>query len=140
MPYTLQPISLDLQTTTQHECLLHTSRDGHLIGIISFVKESPLLVWQDLEYIRRKTEDFSVMPFPECIAALIIDLRDFKPWLSADAPIIPWRLTEEDCPIRILVTPEQRQHYSSVFEPAWLAWDLQATIKDMRDFFDMYLH
>jgi hypothetical protein len=27
-----------------------------------------------------------------------------------------------------------------VFEPAWLAWDLQATLKDMRDFFDMYLH
>jgi hypothetical protein len=140
MPYILKPVSLELDARTQHECMLHTTRDGYLIGIISFVNEYPVLKWQDLEYIRRQGEAFSVMAFPHPIAALIIDLRDFKPWLGADAPLIPWRMMEEDCPVRILVSAEQRQHYSAVFEPAWLAWDLQASLKDMRDFFDMYLH
>ena len=140
MPYVLKPVSLELNARTHHECMLHTTRDGYLIGIISFINEYPVLTWQDLEYIRRKGEEFSVMAFPHAVSAMIIDLRDFKPWLSADAPIIPWRMMEEDCPVRILVSAEQRRHYSAVFEPAWLAWDLQATLKDMREFFDMYLH
>lgn len=140
MPYQLSNVSLDLKSSLSHECAIHTTRDGHLVGIISFKGEHPFLNWHDYEYLRRRTDEFSLMAFPDFISAMIIDLRDLQAWLAADAPIIPWRLSDEDCPIRILVSDEQRAHYSSVFEPAWLAWDLQATIKDMREFFDMHLH
>lgn len=140
MPYQINPVSLDLSSSLTHQCSLHTTRDGHLVGIISFKSDQPQLNWHDYEYLRRRTDEFSLMTFPDYIAALIIDLRDVQAWLTAEAPIIPWRLSEEDCPVRILVGSEQRAHYSSVFEPAWLAWDLQSTIKDMREFFDMHLH
>lgn len=140
MPYQINPVSLDLSSSFTHQCSLHTTRDGHLVGIISFKSEQERLTWYDYEYLRRRTDEFSLMTFPDYIAALIIDLREVHALLTAEAPIIPWRLSEEDCPVRILVASEQRAHYSSVFEPAWLAWDLQSTIKDMREFFDMHLH
>lgn len=140
MPYSLTPIHLELPTKLTYRCTLHTSRDGHLIGVIAFEGDTVPLSWYDLEFLRRRSDEFSVMAFPEYIAGLIIDLRNLTALLPADAPIFPWRLTEEDCPIRVLVSQEQRAHYSSVFEPAWLAWDLQATIKDMREFFDMHFH
>ncbi|RYY77850.1 MAG: hypothetical protein EOO69_13015 [Moraxellaceae bacterium] len=140
MPYSVIPVQLDLPTSLKHQCWLHTSRDGHLIGIIAFEGDAPELNWYDLEYLRRRSDEFSVMAFPEYISALIIDLRHLEARLEADVPIFPWRLTEDDCPIRVLVSDEQRAYYSSVFEPAWLAWDLQATLKDMRDFFDMRFH
>lgn len=140
MPYTITPISLELPTSLSHHCWTHTSRDGHLIGVIAFESSQTQINWFDLEYIRRRTDEFAVMAFPDYISALIIDLRGLTALLDTEAPIFPWRLTEEDCPIRILVHYEQRAHYSAVFEPAWLAWDLQATLKDLRDFFDMNYH
>lgn len=140
MPYQINPVSLDLSSSLTHQCSLHTTRDGHLVGIIAFQSEQPLLNWHDYEYLRRRTDEFALMTFPDYIAALIIDLREVQALLTAEAPIIPWRLSEEDCPVRILVGSDHRAHYSAVFEPAWLAWDLQATIKDMREFFDMHLH
>lgn len=140
MSYTITPISLDLQTSLSHQCWTHQSRDGYLIGVIAFESTAPQLSWVDLEYMRRRTEEFAMLATPDYIAALVIDLRGLSPLLDSEAPIFPWRLTEEDCPMRILVHADQRAHYSSVFEPAWLAWDLQATLKDLRDFFDMQYH
>lgn len=140
MPYATSPISLKLASHLNHQCSLHNTRDGHLVGIIAFHSEQPFLTWHDFEYLRRRTDEFAMMAFPDFIAALIIDLSGLIPLLRADAPIIPWRLIDEDCPIRILVSSSQRAHYSAVFEPAWLAWDLDAALKDMREFFDMNYH
>lgn len=140
MPYSTTPVSLEIPTTITHQCRLHTSRDGHLIGIIAFESGSTTLNWQDLEYIRRRCEELSLMAFPDFIAAFIVDLRDLAALLDGDAPILPWRIAEDDCPVRVLVSDEQRAHYSAVLEPAWLAWDLDATIKDMREFLDMDYH
>lgn len=140
MPYTTTPVSLKLASHITHECSIHTTRDGHIIGIISFQSDQPYLTWHDFEYLRRRTDEFSMMAFPDFIAALVIDLQGLQPLLRADAPIVPWRIIDEECPVRILVNAEQRAHYSGVFEPAWLAWDLQSTLKDMRDFFDMNYH
>ena len=62
MAYRQQSVSLDLDTDVTHQCTLHHTRDQHLIGIIEFSKPSFALRWQDLEYFRRRTEEFSVMP------------------------------------------------------------------------------
>ncbi|HBG82811.1 MAG TPA: hypothetical protein DDX00_03345, partial [Acinetobacter radioresistens] len=70
MAYRLQRTSLDLDTDVTHQCYLHHTRDLHLIGIIEFSKPSYVLKWGDLEYFRRRTEEFSVMPFPDCVNAM----------------------------------------------------------------------
>ena len=80
---------------------MHHTRDEHLIGIIEFNKPSSILKWGDLEYFRRRTEEFSVMPLPDCINAMIIDIRNVQPFLDNEVPILPWRLLEEDCPVRL---------------------------------------
>lgn len=140
MPYSTTPVSLDIPSTLRHQCSLHTSRDGHLVGIIAFEGQSPNLTWQDLEYMRRRCEELSLMAFPDYIAAFIVDLRGLVALLDGDSPILPWRIAEDECPVRVIVSNAQRAHYSSVLEPAWLAWDLDATLKDIREFLDTNYH
>lgn len=140
MPYSTISVSLEISTSLTHQCSLHTSRDGHLIGIIAFEGQQAQLNWHDLEYMRRRCEEFSLMAFPDYIAAFIVDLRGVTALLDGEAAILPWRIAEDDCPIRVLVSDEQRAYYSAVLEPAWLAWDLDATLKDMREFLDMHYH
>ncbi len=48
MAHRQQSVSLYLDTDVTHQCMLHYSRDQHLIGIIEFSKPSFLLRWQDL--------------------------------------------------------------------------------------------
>jgi hypothetical protein len=140
MSYLRQSVSLDLDTDVTHQCYLHNSRDGHLIGIIEFNKPSYILKWGDLEYFRRKTEEFSVMPFPECINAMIIDIRNLASFIDNEVPIIPWRLIEEDCPIRLVVPADRLEHYAGLFEPTWLTSDVDTAIQEIRQFMDMFVH
>lgn len=140
MSYRQQTVTLDLDTDVTHECSLHITRDEHLIGIIRFFKDNYQLKWGDLEYFRRRTEEFSVMPFPDCINAMIIDLREVSPFLDNDVPIVPWRLLEEECPIRIIVPQERLEFYAGFFEPTWLSSDLDIAIHELREFMDMFVH
>ncbi|WP_343597569.1 hypothetical protein [Acinetobacter sp.] len=140
MSYRLQPVTLDLQTDVTHQCYLHHTRDQHLIGVIEFKKPSYDLKWEDLEYFRRKTEELSVMPLPECISAMIIDIRDIQAFLDQEVPIIPWRLIEEECPIRLIVPQERLEYYAGIFEPTWLTADVDTAIAEIRDFMDMFVH
>ncbi|MEK7739605.1 MAG: hypothetical protein AAB326_06195, partial [Pseudomonadota bacterium] len=110
MAYQRQSVELDLDTDVTHQCFTHTSRDDHLIGIIEFNKPSYILKWGDLEYFRRRTDELSVMPFPECVNAMIIDIRNVVPFLDNEVPIVPWRLLEEDCPIRLVVPQDRLEH------------------------------
>lgn len=43
------------------------------------------------------------MPLPDCINAMIVDIRNVQPFLDNEVPILPWRLLEEDCPVRLVV-------------------------------------
>lgn len=140
MAYRLQRTSLDLDTDVSHQCYLHYTRDQHLIGIIEFSKPGYVLTWGDLEYFRRRTEEFSVMPFPDCINAMIIDIRNISAFLDQDVPIIPWRLLEEECPIRLVVPQERIEHYAGLFEPTWLSSDVESAILEIREFVDMFVH
>lgn len=140
MAYQRQSVSLDLDTDVTHQCFLHTTRDEYFIGIIEFNKPSDVLKWGDLEYFRRRTEELSVMPFPDCINAMIIDIRNIEPFLDQEVPIIPWRLVEEECPIRIIVPSERLEFYSGFFEPTWLSTDLDSAIYELREFMDMFVH
>ncbi|WP_151838635.1 hypothetical protein [Acinetobacter radioresistens] len=140
MAYRLQRTSLDLDTDLTHQCYLHHTRDLHLIGIIEFSKPSYVLKWGDLEYFRRRTEEFSVMPFPDCVNAMIIDIRNISAFLDQEVPIIPWRLLEEDCPIRLVVPQDRIEHYSGIFEPTWLSSDVDSAIQEIREFVDMFVH
>jgi len=140
MAYRLQRTSLDLDTDVTHQCYLHHTRDLHLIGIIEFSKPSYVLKWGDLEYFRRRTEEFSVMPFPDCVNAMIIDIRNISAFLDQEVPIIPWRLLEEDCPIRLVVPQDRIEHYSGIFEPIWLSSDVDSAIQEIREFVDMFVH
>lgn len=141
MAYSQQVVSLELNTTITHQCSLHYTRDQHLIGIIEFSKSDYLLSWDDLEYIRRRLEEFSMMSFSaECIHALIIDLRNIAAFLDQDMPIFPWRLLEEECPIRLVVAQERIDHYSGLFEPTWLSCDVESAIAEIRAFMDMFVH
>src|SRR5690606_705895 len=140
MAYRQQSVSLDLDTDVTHQCALHYTRDQHLIGIIEFSKPGYLLRWQDLEYFRRRTEEMSVMPFPDCINAMIIDVRNVTAWLDNDVPIIPWRLLEEECPVRLVVPAERIEHYAGFFEPTWLTTDVDTAIQEIREFIDMFVH
>jgi len=140
MAYRLQRTSLDLDTDVTHQCYLHHTSDLHLIGIIEFSKPSYVLKWGDLEYFRRRTEEFSVMPFPDCVNAMIIDIRNISAFLDQEVPIIPWRLLEEDCPIRLVVPQDRIEHYSGIFEPTWLSSDVDSAIQEIREFVDMFVH
>ncbi len=142
MPYALESVTLELESPVRYQSWIHTTRDEHLIGVIRF--EAPSghteAQWDDLEYMRRRTDEFSIIGFPEFLSALIIDLTGLPFLLDAEAPIFPWRMMSEDCPVRLLVGREQRAHYTSVFEPAWLEWDLDTAIRDLRDLLDTQVH
>ena len=140
MSYRQQNVTLDLDTDVTHQCTLHHTRDEHLIGIIEFSKPSFSIKWGDLEYFRRRTEEFSVMPFPDCVNAMIIDIRNVNAFLANEVPIIPWRLLEEECPIRLIVPHERLAHYIGVFEPTWINTDLDSAISELREFMDMFVH
>ncbi|WP_410210896.1 hypothetical protein [Aquirhabdus sp.] len=138
MPHRIEPVTLEVETPVRYKTWLHTTRDYHLIGVIAFSAPETRLTaeWDDLEYIRRRADEFSIIGFPEFLAGMVIDLRDLPFLLDAEAPIFPWRMMEEDCPIRVLVSSDHRAHYSSVFEPAWLGWDLDTCISDIRTLLD----
>ncbi|KQC94462.1 hypothetical protein [Acinetobacter soli] len=140
MSYRQQNVTLDLDTDVTYQCTLHHTRDEHLIGIIEFSKPSFSIKWGDLEYFRRRTEEFSVMPFPDCVNAMIIDIRNVNAFLDNEVPIIPWRLLEEECPIRLIVPHERLAHYIGVFEPTWINTDLDSAISELREFMDMFVH
>ncbi|WP_297425955.1 hypothetical protein [uncultured Acinetobacter sp.] len=140
MAYRQQSVTLDLDTDVTHQCTLHYTRDQNLIGIIGFNKASYQLKWGDLEYFRRRTEEFSVMPFPECINAMVIDIRNVAAFLDNEVPIIPWRLIEEECPIRLVVPQDRLDHYAGLFEPTWLSTDVDTAIQEIREFMDMFVH
>lgn len=140
MTYRQLKVDLDLDTDVSHQCTLHHTRDQHLIGIVEFTKNSYVLKWGDLEYFRRRTEEFSVMPFPECIHAMVIDIRNVAPFLDNEVPIIPWRLLEEECPIRLVVPQDRLDHYAGVFEPTWLTTDVEIAIQEIRQSVDMFVH
>lgn len=140
MSYRQQSVTLDLDTDVTHQCSLHHTRDEHIIGIIEFTKSSYALKWGDLEYFRRRTEEFSVMPFPDCINAMIIDIRQVNAFLDNEVPILPWRLLEEECPVRLVVPQERLEHYIGFFEPTWLTTDLDNAIFELREFMDMFVH
>jgi hypothetical protein len=138
MPHRLEPITLEVETLVTYKSWLHTTRDYHLVGIIAFAAPETHVKgeWDDIEYIRRRTDEFSIIGFPEFLSAMILDLRDVPFVLDADAPVFPWRMMEDECPIRVLVNHTHRAHYSSVFEPAWLAWDLDSCLADIRSILD----
>lgn len=140
MSYSQQRVSLDLDTDVSHQCFLHRTRDEYLIGIIEFSKPSYVLKWGDLEYFRRRTEEFSVIPLPDCINAMIVDIRHVNPFLDNEVPILPWRLIEEECPIRLVVPPERLDYYAGFFEATWLNTDIDSAIQEIRDFMDMLVH
>ncbi|AXY60846.1 MULTISPECIES: hypothetical protein [Acinetobacter] len=140
MAYRQQNVSLDIDTDVTHQCSLHYTRDLHLIGVLEFTKPSYVLKWGDLEYFRRRTEEFSVMPFPECINAMIIDIRNVTAFLDNEVPILPWRMLEEECPVRLIVPQERLDHYCGFFEPTWLNTDLETAIHELRESMDMFVH
>ncbi len=140
MSYRLESTSLELDTDVTHQCYLHYTRDQHLIGVIEFSKPSYALKWGDLEYLRRRTEEFSVMPFPDCISAMVIDLRNVTVFLDQETPIIPWRMVEEECLIRLVVPQERLEFYAGLFEPTWLTSDVDTAINEIRTFMDMFVH
>ena len=135
-----QDVTLNIETDVTHQCALHYTRDKHLIGIISFSKPSYSLQWGDLEYFRRRVDEFSVMLFPECIGAMIIDIRHVNCFLDGEAPILPWRLMEEECPIRIVVNEERLEYYAGFFEATWLTTNQNHAIQELRDFMDALVH
>ena len=140
MAYRQQSVTLDLDTDVTHQCHLHYTRDQHLIGIIEFSKPSYILKWGDLEFFRRRTEEFSVMPFPECVNAMIIDIRNVQAFLDNETPIIPWRLLEEEFPVRLVVPQDRLDHYIGLFEPTWLTTDIETAISEIREYMDMFVH
>ena len=140
MAYRQQSVTLDLDTDVTHQCHLHYTRDQHLIGIIEFSKPSYILKWGDLEFFLLRTEEFSVMPFPECVNAMIIDIRNVQAFLDNETPIIPWRLLEEECPVRLVVPQDRLDHYIGLFEPTWLTTDIETAISEIREYMDMFVH
>ncbi|GAB3047487.1 hypothetical protein GCM10027155_11560 [Acinetobacter apis] len=140
MVYKLQPISLDLKTDITHQCYVHHTRDQHLIGVIEFHKNNYTFSWEDLEYLRRRTEEFSVMPLPDCISAMVIDIRNIAPFIDQDTPIVPWRLVDEECLIRIVVPADRLEFYTGFFEPTWLTSDMDTALSEIRKFMDMFVH
>lgn len=140
MSYRLTPISLSLATDVTHRCWLHRSRDEHLIGVIELTKPDSELTWNDIEYCRRRIEELSVMPFPDCINALVIDLQSFSPQVDQEFMMLAWRLQEEECPIRLVVNPDQFDDYLGVFDPIIVATDVHEAVKEIRQSLDMLVH
>lgn len=140
MAYRQQSVTLDLDTDVTCQCSLHYTRDQHLIGILEFTKPSFILKWGDLEFFRRRTEEFSVMLFPECVNAMVIDIRNVSAFLDNEAPIIPWRLLEEDCQVRLVVPQDRLEYYSGLFEPTWLTHDVDTALQEIREAMDMFVH
>ena len=140
MSYRLTPISLSLATDVTHRCWLHRSRDEHLIGVIELTKPDSELTWSDIEYCRRRIEELSVMPFPDCINALVIDLQSFSPQVDQEFMMLAWRLQEEECPIRLVVNPDQFDDYLGVFDPIIVATDVHDAVREIRQALDMFVH
>ncbi len=140
MSYRLTPISLSLATDVTHRCWLHRSRDEHLIGVIELTKPDSELTWSDIEYCRRRIEELSVMPFPDCINALVIDLQSFSPQVDQEFMMLAWRLQEEECPIRLVVNSDQFDDYLGVFDPIIVATDVHEAVKEIRQSLDMLVH
>lgn len=140
MSYRLTPISLSLATDVTHRCCLHRSRDEHLIGVIELTKPDSELTWSDIEYCRRRIEELSVMPFPDCINALVIDLQSFSPQVDQEFMMLAWRLQEEECPIRLVVNSDQFDDYLGVFDPIIVATDVHEAVKEIRQSLDMLVH
>lgn len=140
MSFRLTPISLSLATDVTHRCWLHRSRDEHLIGVIELTKPDSELTWNDIEYCRRRIEELSVMPFPDCINALVIDLQSFSPQVDQEFMMLAWRLQEEECPIRLVVNPDQFDDYLGVFDPIVIATDVHEAVKEIRQSLDMLVH
>ena len=140
MAYRLIPVSLSLATDVTHQCWVHRTRDEHLIGVIKFSKPASEFTWGDVEYCRRRIEEFSLMPFPECVNAMVIDIQDFQAFIDNDAVLTPWRLQEEECPIRLIVPTALIEVYSGIFEPTWLSTSVDSAIQEIRDFMDMFVH
>lgn len=140
MSFRLTPISLSLATDVTHRCWLHRSRDEHLIGVIELTKPDSELTWNDIEYCRRRIEELSVMPFPDCINALVIDLQSFSPQVDQEFMMLAWRLQEEECPIRLVVNADQFDDYLSVFDPIIIATDVHEAVKEIRQSLDMLVH
>ena len=140
MSYRLTPISLSLATDVTHRCWLHRSRDEHLIGIIELTKPDSELTWNDIEYCRRRVEELSVMPFPDCINALVIDLQSFSPQVDQEFMMLAWRLQEEECPIRLVVNSDQFDDYLGVFDPIIVATDVHEAVKEIRQSLDLLVH
>lgn len=142
MPYPIEQVSLELETPLTYQTWLHATRDYHLIGVIRFSapdsQQSP--TWDDLEFLRRRTDEFSVVGFPEFLSAMVIDLSALPFVVDGEAPIFPWRMLEDNCPIRVLVSAQHRAHYSAVFEPAWLEWSMEVAIRDLRNALDSRIH
>lgn len=140
MSFRLTPISLSLATDVTHRCCLHRSRDEHLIGVIELTKPDSELTWSDIEYCRRRIEELSVMPFPDCINALVIDLQSFSPQVDQEFMMLAWRLQEEECPIRLVVNSDQFDDYLGVFDPIIVATDVHEAVKEIRQSLDMLVH
>lgn len=140
MSFRLTPISLSLATDVTHRCWLHRSRDEHLIGVIELTKPDSELTWNDIEYCRRRIEELSVMPFPDCINALVIDLQSFSSQVDQEFLMLAWRLQEEECPIRLVVNPDQFDDYLGVFDPIIVATDVHEAVKEIRQSLDMLVH
>ena len=140
MSFRLTPISLSLATDVTHRCWLHRSRDEHLIGVIELTKPDSELTWNDIEYCRRRIEELSVMPFPDCINALVIDLQSFSSQVDQEFLMLAWRLQEEECPIRLVVNPDQFDDYLGVFDPIIVATDVHEAVKEIRQSLDMLAH
>ncbi len=139
MMYRQQSVTLDLDTDVTHQCYLHQTRDEHLIGIIEFNKPSFQLKWGDLEYFRRRTEEFSVMPFPECVNAMIVDIRIsmyfwtmksrfYRGVYLKKTVLFAWLF------LKIVL------NYAGLFEPTWLSTDVDSAISEIREFMDMFVH
>ena len=140
MSFRLTPISLSRATDVTHRCWLHRSRDEHLIGVIELTKPDSELTWNDIEYCRRRIEELSVMPFPDCINALVIDLQSFSSQVDQEFLMLAWRLQEEECPIRLVVNPDQFDDYLGVFDPIIVATDVHEAVKEIRQSLDMLVH
>ena len=138
MPLNIEPVSLALDTQVTVQTWIHHTRDYHLVGIIAFSAPASQrqATWEDLEFMRRRVDEFAIVGFPDPLAAMVLDLRRLPMTFDGDAPILPWRLLEEGCPVRLLIDRCQHAHYSSVIEPAWLEYDLEHTLEDIRAVLD----
>ncbi|MGV2481219.1 UNVERIFIED_CONTAM: hypothetical protein IGO34_30965, partial [Salmonella enterica subsp. enterica serovar Weltevreden] len=75
-----------------------------------------------------------------CVNAMIIDIRNVQAFLDNETPIIPWRLLEEECPVRLVVPQDRLDHYIGLFEPTWLTTDIETAISEIREYMDMFVH